>query len=156
VLRELRLSLPQSPLHYVADTAYMPYGDRTLAEVRERALCISRYLIQHGASIIVVACNTASAAALHTLRLTFTTTQFVGMEPAVKPAAQATQSRVIGVLATRATFQGELFASVVERFASDVRVIAQPCAGLADAIERGEFDSPKTERMLRRWLLPMV
>lgn len=137
VLLEIRTLLPGADLVYVADQAFAPYGERGLDAVRERAFAISEYLIDAGASTVVVACNSASAAALHELREHFPSTSFVGMEPAVKPAVGATKRGTIGVLATEATFQGALFASVVDRHARGVSVVARACPGLAAAIEDG-------------------
>ncbi len=138
VLREIRSLLPNTPLVYVADQAFSPYGERGLDAVRERAFAVSDYLIGEGATTVVVACNSASAAALHALRDRHPTVSFVGMEPAVKPAAGATKRGTIGVLATEATFQGELFSSVVDRHARGVSVVARACPGLAAAIEAGD------------------
>jgi glutamate racemase len=109
-----------------------------------------------GCKSIVIACNTASAAALKELREAYPRYPFIGMEPAVKPAVERSRTGVVGVIATRATFQGELFASVVERYAQGTTVLEQPCPGLVQAIEAGELDTPGTERMLRAWLEPMV
>jgi glutamate racemase len=138
ILSEVRTLLPSANIVYVADQAYSPYGERGLAAVRERAFAVSGYLIDAGVSTVVVACNSASAAALHQLRDRFPAMAFVGMEPAVKPAVGATQRGTIGVLATEATFQGELFSSVVDRHARGVSVVARACPGLAAAIEDGE------------------
>jgi len=156
VLRAVRAQLPRADLLYFGDNSHIPYGPRPLAEVREFSEAITRFLLAHGAQVIVVACNTASAAALKYLRQTFLAIPFVGMEPAVKPAAEQTQTRVVGVLATPATFQGELFNSVVERFAQGVTVLPQVCPGLVQQIEAGELDSPETEAMLRGWVEPML
>ena len=156
VLRHLRAQLPAVDLIYLADSGHVPYGPRPLAEVRAFSEAITRFLLAQGAQALVVACNTASAAALKHLRATFPATPFVGMEPAVKPAAEQTRTGVVGVLATPATFQGELFNSVVERFAQGVRVIPQICPGLVEQIEAGELDSPATEAMLRGWVEPML
>jgi glutamate racemase len=138
ILSEVRALLPSANIVYVADQAYSPYGERGLAAVRERAFAISAYLIDVGVSTVVVACNSASAGALHELRDRFPTVSFVGMEPAIKPAVGATQRGTIGVLATEATFQGELFSSVVDRHARGVSVVARACPGLAAAIEEGD------------------
>jgi glutamate racemase len=156
VLRHLPAALPGVPLVYVADTVNVPYGPRPLAEVRAFSHAITRFLLDRGATEIVVACNTASAAALTSLRQAFPHVPFVGMEPAIKPAAEQTHSGVVGVLATPATFQGELFASVVERFARDVRVIRHTCPGLVEQIEAGRIDTADTEAMLRSWVEPML
>jgi glutamate racemase len=156
VLRAVRAELPQADLLYVADTAHVPYGPRPLAEVREFAFGITEFLRRQGAAAIVLACNTASAAALHELRTAFPGTPFVGMEPAVKPAAEHSHTGVVAVLATPATFQGALFASVVERFAHGVEVIPQVCPGLVEQIEAGELDTPATEALLRGWVEPLL
>ncbi len=116
---------------------------------------IARFLLAHGCKLIVVACNTASAAALKYLRATFPDVPFVGMEPAVKPAAESTSTGIVGVLATPATFQGELFASVVDRFANGVQLINQVCPGLVEQIEAGCLNAPETLEMLDRFLLPI-
>lgn len=137
VLAEIRTLLHSADLIYVADQAFAPYGERGLEAVRKRAFAISDHLIAEGATTVVVACNSASAAALHALRARSPSVSFVGMEPAVKPAAGATRRGTIGVLATEATFQGELFASVVDRHARSVSVVARACPGLAAAIEEG-------------------
>lgn len=156
VLTTVHMRLPRTDLVYVADTAHVPYGPRTLQEVRDFSFGITRFLIEQGAQIVVVACNTASAAALHELRAAYPAIPFVGMEPAVKPAAEQSHTGVVAVLATQATFQGALFASVVERFAQGVEVIPQVCPGLVEQIEAGELESPRTEAMLRTWVEPLL
>jgi glutamate racemase len=148
--------VPNEDLIYFADQAHVPYGSRSLAEVRAFSQGISEFLIGLGVKAIVVACNTASAASLHDLREHFPETPFVGMEPAVKPAALVTQSRIVGVLATPATFQGALFASVVERFANDVTVIEETLPGLVEQIESGDLDGQKTKDILLRAVRPML
>ena len=155
VFAEIRRRAPDLPLVYLADQAWAPYGERSLAEVRDRSVAITEFLIERGCELIVVACNSASAAGLHHLRNTFPDNRFVGMEPAVKPAAQNTHSGVVGVLATPATFQGALYASVVARFANGVTLLQDTCPGLVTQIERGELDSPATRRILEDALTPM-
>lgn len=156
VLRAVRAQWPQADLVYLGDNGHVPYGPRPLAQVREFSEAITRFLLAHGAQVMVVACNAASAAALKSLRQTFPSTPFVGMEPAVKPAAEQTQTKVVGVLATPATFQGDLFASVVERFAQGVTVLREVCPGLVQQIEAGEVDTAQTEALLRGWVEPML
>jgi glutamate racemase len=156
VLRAVRAQLPHADLLYFGDSAHIPYGPRPLAEVRAFSGAITRFLLARGARVIVVACNTASAAALKYLRATLPAIPFVGMEPAVKPAAEQSQTKVVGVLATPATFQGELFNSVVERFAQGVTVLPQICPGLVQQIEAGELDSPQIEALLRGWVEPLL
>ena len=156
VLSQIRRRLPAEDLIYLADQAHVPYGPRQLEEVRRFSAVISRYLLEQGAKLIVVACNAASAAALHDLRSSFPQAPFVGMEPAVKPAAEFTRSGVVGVLATPATFQGALYASVVERFAQGVRLIQATCPGLVGQIEVGNLLGAETRRILEEALLPML
>lgn len=156
VWREIARQLPHEDTLYLADQAHVPYGLRQIAEVRELSEGITRFLLAQGAKVIVVACNTASAAALRHLRRTFPDVPFVGMEPAVKPAAERTRNGVVGVIATPATFQGELFASLVERYAGDVRVLTRVCPGLVEAVEAGALDTPATEALLRESLTPLV
>ena len=156
VLREIRSLLPAQPVIYFGDQAHVPYGARSLEEVRGFSRAVVQFLMQQGARLIVVACNTASAAALHSLRDEFHGVPFVGMEPAVKPAAEQTRSGVVGVLATVATFQGALYASVVERFANGVTVLQDPCPGLVTQIEKGELDGLETRTILEKALDPML
>ncbi len=156
VLRALRARLPAQPVLFLADQAHVPYGPRSLSEVRAFSESITRYLLERGARLIVVACNAASAAALHHLRDVYPGVPFVGMEPAVKPAAETTHSRVVGVLATPATFQGALYASVVERFAGDVTLLQDTCPGLVSQIESGDLEGPRTRAILEAALQPML
>lgn len=156
VLRELRRQLPHEDILFLADQANVPYGARPLAEVRRFADGVARFLIDRRVKLIVVACNTASAAALKVLRATFPTVPFVGMEPAVKPAAEQTKTKAVGVLATPATFQGELFASVVERFAAGVTVVPQTMPGLVERIEAGDLDGPETRGIIDAAVQPLV
>ena len=155
VWREIAAQLPHEDTLYFADQIHIPYGPRSLDQIRSFSEAISRYLIDQGCKLIVVACNTASAAALKHLRATFPDVPFVGMEPAVKPAAEHTRTGVVGVLATPATFQGELFASVVERFANGVKLINQVCPGLVEQIEAAQLTTPETVAMLDRFLSPV-
>lgn len=156
VLRAIHLELPGQPAIYFADQANVPYGMRPTNEVRAFSEEITRFLLDAGAELIVVACNTASAAALHHLREVFPSVVFVGMEPAVKPAAETTGSGVVGVLATPATFQGALYASVVERFAGGVRLIQDTCPGLVAEIEAGKIKSAEAREILNQALGPML
>jgi len=156
VLRAVEELLPNEKLIYFGDSAHLPYGEKTMEEIRNFSEGVVDFLLEKKCKLIVIACNTASAAALKYLREIHPEISFVGMEPAVKPAAEQTQSGVVGVMATTATFQGELFASVVERFAQNVKVIHQPCPGLVQQIEAGKLESADTEKMLREWLEPMI
>ncbi len=155
VLREVVRRLPHHDMLYLADSAHVPYGPRRLEEIRALARGITSFLIDRGACVVVVACITASAASLHDLRAHFQV-PIVGMEPAVKPAVEHTRSRHVGVIATQATFQGELFARLVERFAQDTVVHTQACPDLVERVEAGQTDGPETEALLRRYLEPML
>lgn len=156
VLAQARALLPAERILYVADQAWAPYGDRSLASVRERCFVIVEHLLGAGAKAIVVACNAASAAALHQLRAALPDIPFVGMEPAVKPAAAQSRGGVVGVLATTATFQGELYGSVVDRHASGVTVVQQAGRGLVELIEAGMLEGPEVEAAIDAHLAPLI
>jgi len=156
VWRDVVRQMPGERTIYLADQAHVPYGLRSLSEVRAFSEGIARYLLARGAQVIVLACNTASAAALHHLRRVFPEVPFVGMEPAVKPAIERTRTGVVGVIATEATFQGDLFASLRERYAGDVRVIPQVCPGLVGAVEVGALATERTGELLRDCLAPLL
>ncbi len=155
VLREIRRLLPPEDLIYFADGAYVPYGPRPAAWIRRRGEAIVEFLIGEGAKAVVVACNTASAAALGHLRERFSL-PIVGMVPAVKPAAAATRSGRIGVLATEMTINGDPFAEVVQRFAGDVEVQTVVGAGLVRLVEAGDVASPRAESMVRSYVEPLL
>ena len=141
VLREIRTLLPDQDLVYLADSAHCPYGGKRREEIVERARAITRFLVeQQAAKIVVVACNTATVAAVEELRASFQL-PIVGMEPGVKPATAASRTGVVGVLATRVTLDGSRFARLVERYADGVKVITQPCPGLVEQVERGDLTS---------------
>lgn len=156
VLAQIRARLPSADLVYVADRANAPYGTKTLGEVRELSHEITRWLANLSADLIVVACNTASAAALESLRASYPDIAFVGMEPAVKPAASSTRTGVVGVLATEATFQGELFSSVVARFGGSARIVPAACPEWVDLVETGEVEGPRAEEAVRVRLEPVL
>ena len=137
VLIQIRQRLPHHDLIYLADQINLPYGPRPLAEIRSFSEGITRYMLDQGATIIVIACNTASAAALHHLRAHFPNTTFVGLEPAVRPAARDTHSKNIGVLATAATFTGQMYVQLVEKYADGISVHARACPELVTLAERG-------------------
>ena len=156
VLRAMRELMPEEPVVYFGDQGHVPYGPRSLEQVRDFSEAVTRFLLNKNAKLIVVACNTASAAALHYLRDKFPEVSFVGMEPAVKPAAEYTRSGAVGVLATPATFQGALYASVLERFANGVQVLQDTCPGLVSEIEQGNLDGETTHAILENSLRPML
>jgi glutamate racemase len=156
ILREIRVQIPNVPIIYFGDQYHVPYGPRELGEVYALSEVITQFLLKQGARIIVVACNTASAAALYQLREKFPNIPFVGMEPAVKPAAEKTHTGNVGVLATPATFQGKLYNSVVERFAKNVKIYKNTCFGLVQEIEKGNFRGVETRKILEDAIFPML
>ena len=156
VLRAMRELMPNESVVYFGDQGHVPYGPRSMEEIQKFSAGIARFLLEQNSKLIVVACNTASAAALKYLRGRFPDVPFVGMEPAVKPAAETTKTGKIGVLATPATFQGALYASVVERFGVGVEFFQNTCPGLVGQIEKGELESNATRAILEDALLPML
>jgi glutamate racemase len=155
VLRHLRVELPGVDVLYVADAAWCPYGPRSPATVRRRVFAVAERLIELGADAVVVACNTASTVALAGLRDRFPDRPFVGMEPAVKPAAALTERGAIGVLATAITARGEALARLVDRYGRGVAVHVAVPDGLVELVEAGEVDGPTVEAIvgpiLARW-----
>lgn len=154
VAREIRRQLPHEHLLYFADSAYCPYGGRPAEEIRDRSLAIGGYLIEQGARVLVVACNSASGAALEALRESYPL-PVVGMEPAVKPAALTTRTGRIGVMATAATLAAQRFDRLMENYAREVEVVAQPCPGLVELVEEGEFASERVREALTGILEPL-
>jgi glutamate racemase len=156
VLRAMRTQLPNEAVIYFGDQGHVPYGPRTMEQIQSYSEGITKFLLSQNAKLIVVACNTASAAALKYLRVKFPDMSFVGMEPAIKPAAEQTATGVVGVLATPATFQGALYASVVERFGAGVELLQSTCPGLVQQIEAGNLDGVPTRKILEDALIPML
>jgi glutamate racemase len=156
VLRELVKLLPNERFVYLADQARVPYGSRKLSDLRVIAQRVVEYLKVLDSKLIVIACNTASAAALHTMRDNFLGFPFVGMEPALKPAVYETKTKKVAVLATPATFQGELFANLLERYSDQVQVYAQACPGWVELVEDGLADSPLAEQKVREVTEPLL
>ncbi|MDD3033823.1 MAG: glutamate racemase [Bacteroidales bacterium] len=155
VWREIIKVLPGTSVTYFSDGAYCPYGNRSQKEIIDRAYLITDFLLSKGAGIIVVACNTATAAAIKALREKYRI-PFIGMEPAVKPAALHSKSGTIGVLATRGTLNGNHFHASVERFASDVNVVAKVGEGLVELVESGETSGSKVKELLKSYINPML
>jgi glutamate racemase len=156
VLREIHALLPDYPTLYFADQAHLPYGPRPPAEVRAYVTAIADFLIDRGAAVIVIACNAASAASLLDLRTQYPGVPFVGMEPAVKPAAAATRSGTIGVLTTQATASGPLYARVLEHHARQVQVITQVAPELVTIAEQNSQHTPENQAMIAHHLHPML
>ena len=155
VLRHVRAQLPNVPLLYVADSGHVPYGDKTPDYIRDRSLALTQFLLRHGAAAVVVACNTATAAAAAMLRERFDI-PIVAMEPAVKPAVSATRSRVVGVLATVGTLESARFAALLEQYAGDVEIVTQACPGLVERVEAGELASTTTRELVARYTAPLL
>lgn len=156
VLSEIQRLLPSESLLYVADCGHVPYGEKSPAYIRQRCRLIAEFFHEQGAKAMVLACNTATVAAVADLRERYPDWPIVGMEPAVKPAAAATRSGVVGVLATTGTLQSAKFAALLDRFASDVRVITQPCPGLVECIEAGDLESPVLRQLLQSYVEPLL
>jgi glutamate racemase len=155
VLREIRSLLPHEHVIYVADSGFGPYGDRDNDYIEERADAIVRFLMTQNAKAIVVACNTVTGVAIEQLRAAY---QFpvVAIEPAVKPAVAATRSGVIGVLATTATLASQKFRDLINRHGSRAQVLVQPCPGLAERVEAGDFDGRDTEALVAGYVRPLI
>ena len=155
VLKHIRAALPRHDLYYVADSGHVPYGEKTQDYIRERSLAVTQFLVDEGAAAVVIACNTATAAAAAFLRERFTL-PIVAMEPAVKPAVAATRSGVVGVLATVGTLESARFAALLEQYAGDVEIVTQACPGLVEQVEAGELDSPATRALVERYMQPLI
>lgn len=155
VLRHIREQLPNADLLYFADSLHAPYGAKTSAYIIERARRITHFLLGQGAQAIVVACNTATAAAIKTLRQEFAV-PVIGMEPAVKPAVAATRSGVVGVLATSGTLRSAQFAALLESYGQYIRVETQACIGLVECIERGDLASEETRELVQQYVAPLI
>ena len=151
VLRALRAQLPQEDFVYLSDAAHAPYGERTDDYVSARALRVADYLVaQHGVKALVVACNTATAAAIQMLRARWPDLAIVGIEPALKPAAAASQTKRVGVMATRSTLQSAKFKTLLDGLQSQAQFVVQACDGLAAAIENG--DEQMTRSLCKTYL----
>ena len=155
VLLEIQRQLPAEDLIYVADSAHAPYGDKPVEEIQERAFRIVEALLDHQVKAVVVACNTATGVAVEALRARWSL-PFVAIEPAVKPAAAATKTGIVGVLATRQTIASPRFSRLADTWANGARILAQPCSGLVEQIERGELATAKTRELVASLVRPLV
>jgi glutamate racemase len=158
VLKYIHASLPNEQLLYFADSGYAPYGGRTEDEVVARALAVAGFLMQYEVKAMVVACNTATAAAIKALRARYPEMPLVGVEPGLKPAAALTRSGTVGVLATKGTLASEKFKLLHEQIsaATNVTFLPQPCIGLADQVEKGELHSAETAALVRGYVEPLI
>lgn len=155
VLKHIHALLPNEQLLYVADSKHAPYGNKTTQEIQSRCFEIADFLIAKDAKALVVACNTATAAAIDALRMRYSL-PIIGMEPAVKSAAAATKNGIIGVLATTGTLKSAQFAALLESYGRNVEVVTQACVGLVECIERGELNTANTKALIRQYCGPLL
>ncbi len=147
--------MPHEDLIYVGDSAHAPYGDRSANYVRERSQAVADFLLDQGVKVIVVACNTATAEAAEQLRKT-RDVPVIGLEPAIKPAAQLSKSGVIGVLATQRTINSERLLGLTERYAKNKKVLAQACPGLVEQVEACKLNDEETNKLLTKYIQPLL
>ena len=155
IVREMRTLMPHSDVLYVSDARHLPYGSKPESFIRERCIAIGDFLIESGVRGLLVACNSATAAAVGELRARYPV-PVIGIEPAVKPAAAATRSGIVGILATASTLQSRKYAQLLERYGSFARVIGQPCPGLVERVEAGDLDGPQTRELLQHFIQPLL
>ncbi|MGS0740473.1 glutamate racemase [Glaciimonas sp. GG7] len=158
VLRHIRDAMPYENVVYFADSAHAPYGDKSEQIILDRTLAIAKFLQQHNAKALVIACNTATAAAIKAVRAAYPTLAVVGIEPGLKPAAQQTRTKMIGVLATKSTLSSARFTQLSQQIteSTGVHFVLQACVGLADQIENGELGTLATEALIQRYVTPLI
>lgn len=158
VLQHIRQCLPNESLLYFADSGFAPYGEKSEAEIIERSLHITAFLLKQNIKAMVVACNTATAAAVATLRQKYPDLIIVGIEPGLKPAAQKSTSKIVGVLATKSTLQSQKFKLLSDQLSQEtgVQFISQACIGLVNQIEKGELHSAATMQLVRSYIAPLL
>jgi glutamate racemase len=158
VLRHIRAQLPNEDLIYFADSGHAPYGEKTEQYVVDRSLAIAAFLLERGAKALVVACNTATVAAIKAVRARYPELPVVGVEPGLKPAAAATRNGKVGVLATARTLKGDKFLQLREHIsaASKAEFLLQPAVGLVDQIELGDLQAPSIAAMLEQYVAPLL
>lgn len=155
VFREIRKVLPEQSYVYYSDNAHCPYGEKSREYIIDRARAITRFLLEKGCEIIVVACNTATAAAISALREEFPV-KFIGMEPAIKPAAQATRTGVVGVLATAGTLKATKYIDTRARWAQNVSIVEHIGQGFVELVEKGTTIGQEAETTVRTSLIPLL
>lgn len=158
VLQHIRQTLPHEALLYVADSGFAPYGDKTSAEILERSIAVTDFLLRKKIKALVVACNTATAAAIKHLRLHYPDLIIVGMEPGLKPASLLSKTKKVGVLATLSTIQSEKYQHLSTMLSAETSVefIPQACVGLVDQIEKAEANADETRLLLKKYLTPLL
>jgi len=155
VLREIQAALPAESVYYVADSANAPWGDKPPEFVRDRGLKIARFLVAQGVKAIVIGSNTGTAGSAEALRSDLAV-PVVGIEPGIKPAVNASKSRVVGAIVPAAVGESNRLASLLDRFSTDVRVIIQPVPGLVEHVEAADLDGPELRRKVEGYLRPML
>jgi glutamate racemase len=156
VLKHIRALLPHENLVYVADSKYAPYGNQSPTFIQARSFYLAEFLLEQGVKALVLACNTATAAAVAGLRERYPDLTIIGMEPALKPAVAATKTGVVGVLATSGTLKSAQFAALLEHYGQAVEVVTQACIGLVECVEKGELDSASTQALLKQYVQPLL
>lgn len=156
VLKHIRDLMPHENFIYVADSKYAPYGNQTSEFIKERSFRLAEFLLTQGIKALVVACNTATAAAVTDLRERYPDLLIIGMEPALKPAVAATKEGVVGVLATSGTLRSAQFAGLLEHYGQDVEVVTQACIGLVECVENGALTSPLTQALVKQYVQPLL
>jgi len=155
VLHHIRKLLPHESIYYIADSLYAPYGHKAPITITERCFAMSDFLIAQGVKAIVVACNTATAAAIKAMRERYSL-PIIGMEPAVKPAVLASKNGIIGVLATVGTIKSAQYAALLEAYGAGVTVLAQGCDGLVECVESGALADNTARQLLNQYLTPLL
>lgn len=155
VFREIHKVLPDQSYVYYADNAHCPYGEKGRDYIIDRARQITQFLLEKGCEIIVVACNTATAAAISSLREEFPV-RFIGMEPAIKPAAKSTHTGIVGVLATAGTLKATKYLDTCEKWAQNVTIVEHIGQGFVELVENGEICGPEAEATVSTSLMPLL
>jgi len=158
VVKAISKVLKGANIFYIADTLHTPYGGKTPQQILQYSLDITQHLIDtHQIDALVVACNTATSAAIKELRITYPNLIIIGTEPAIKPAIEQTNTGKVGVLATPATLRGDKYQALVDKVSSDknVKLYEQACPGLVEHIENNTLESKESIALLEKWLIPM-
>jgi glutamate racemase len=156
VMSQIQSLLPDESLAYVADSLYAPYGLKSNYEILNRSKAIIDYLIKNkSAKLIVVACNTATAAAIKDLRQIYKI-PIIGMEPAIKPATKSTKCKRVGILATNGTLESAKFSALLETYSGEIEFNTQPCPGLVELIEQGRIDDSSVKNLIQKYLDPLI
>ncbi|WP_438963408.1 glutamate racemase [Winogradskyella sp.] len=155
IFKEIHSLLPAEHFIYLADSKHAPYGNKTKDEIVRLSIKNTELLLDEGCKIIVVACNTATTNAISYLREKYEV-PFIGIEPAIKPAALKTRTKVVGILATRGTLSSQLFHKTTDLYASGIKVIEQVGEGIVPLIETGQLDSKKMLALLKNYIDPMI